>query len=44
MVRFRLYLFSEKKVPKAYESPYTGQSSPGTTRYIQENEGITGGY
>jgi hypothetical protein len=44
MAKFRLYLFSEEKVPKTCESTYTGQSTPGSARYIQENEGTTGGY
>ena len=37
------YSLSEEKVPEACKSPYTGQSTPRNTRYIQENEGITGG-
>ena len=37
------YSLSEEKVPEAYKSPYTGQSTPRNTRYIQENEGTTGG-
>ena len=37
------YSLSEEKVPEACKSPYTGQSTPRNTRYIQENEGTTGG-